>query len=87
MLNLFLFELLLKISNLAVSSSNQEGLPVNIMEAMYVGLPIVASDCRGNRDLIKNNMNGYLVGLEDCNSFYNSINEIYLNYNKSFKFI
>mgnify|MGYP003293735886 CR=1 FL=1 len=60
---------LLKISNLSISSANQEGLPVNIMEAMYAGLPIVASNCRGNRDLVKDNINGYLVDIEDNNRF------------------
>lgn len=68
---------LLKISNLAISSANQEGLPVNIMEAMYVGLPIVASDCRGNRDLVKNHINGYLISLDDSSEFSNSIQKIY----------
>ena len=52
---------LLKIADLAVSTSRQEGLPVNLMEAMYMGLPIVATDCRGNRDLVINDVNGFLV--------------------------
>ena len=43
---------LMKISDLAVSTSRQEGLPVNLIEAMMVGLPIIATNCRGNRDLI-----------------------------------
>jgi glycosyltransferase EpsD len=43
---------LLGISNLAVSTAVQEGLPVNILEAMFAGLPVIATDCRGNRDLI-----------------------------------
>lgn len=42
---------LMKISDLAVSTSRQEGLPVNLMEAMFCNLPIIATDCRGNRDL------------------------------------
>ena len=67
---------LLKISNLAVSSANQEGLPVNIMEAMYIGLPIVASDCRGNRDLVINNENGFLCALEDSKAFVNGIEKL-----------
>lgn len=67
---------LLKISNLAVSSANQEGLPVNIMEAMYIGIPIVASDCRGNRDLVINNENGFLCDLEDSNAFVNGIEKL-----------
>ena len=44
-------ETLLKISDLAVASSLREGLPVNIMEAMACGLPVIASDNRGHREL------------------------------------
>lgn len=68
---------LLKISDAAVSSANQEGLPVNIMEAMYVGLPIVATDCRGNRDLVENQKNGFLISLNDNDLFKKSIENIY----------
>lgn len=46
---------LMKISDLAVSTSRQEGLPVNLMEAMFCNLPIIATDCRGNRDLVPDN--------------------------------
>ena len=77
---------LLKISNIALSSANQEGLPVNIMEAMYVGLPIVASDCRGNRDLVFDNKNGFLIDLEDNNRYKDSIAKIYLSKNSYAKF-
>ena len=52
---------ILKITNMAVSSSKHEGLPVNIMEDMCAGLPIIATNCRGNRDLIKNEYDGLLV--------------------------
>lgn len=45
---------LMKISDLCISTSKQEGLPVNIMEAMMCELPIIATNCRGNRDLIEN---------------------------------
>lgn len=69
---------LLKISNLAISSSRQEGLPVNIMEAMYVGLPLVVTDCRGNSDLIENGKNGYVVNQFDEANFIKNIENIYL---------
>ena len=68
---------LLMISNLALSSASQEGLPVNIMEAMYVGLPIVASNCRGNRDLVFDKINGYLIDLYNNDEYTESIYKIY----------
>ncbi|MFB1052061.1 glycosyltransferase family 4 protein [Paraliobacillus sp. JSM ZJ581] len=52
---------LMLISDVAVSSSRQEGLPVNVMEAMAVGLPVIVSNCRGNNDLVKNGLNGFVV--------------------------
>ena len=66
---------LLKISDLAVSSSKQEGLPVNVMEAIYCGLPIVATDCRGNKDLVTNKKNGYIIPLNDSKEFCKRIIE------------
>ncbi|MHB1001510.1 MAG: glycosyltransferase family 4 protein [Armatimonadota bacterium] len=52
---------LLPICDVAVSASIREGLPVSIMEAMACGLPIVATNNRGHRELIHNNENGYIV--------------------------
>ena len=69
---------LLNISNLSISASKREGLPVNIMEAMFVGLPIVASNCRGNRDLVKDGVNGFLVDLDDSKRFEECVRTIYL---------
>lgn len=67
---------LMSLADAAVSSSRQEGLPVNVMEAMAIGLPVVATSCRGNRDLIQNKVNGYLVE-DDAEDFAEKIIEIY----------
>lgn len=67
---------LLRISDISVSSSKQEGLPVNIMEAMYVGLPIIATDCRGQRDLMENGKNGYIISSNDQNTFVLLLQEL-----------
>ncbi len=40
------------LADLFLFTSYQEGLPVSVMQAMAAGLPIVASDIRGNRDLL-----------------------------------
>ena len=50
---------LLQASDVAVSSSKQEGLPINIVEAMAVGLPVVATEIRGHNDLIEDSENGF----------------------------
>lgn len=68
---------LLAISNLAVASSLREGLPVNIMEALYIGLPVIATNCRGHRDLIYDGLNGYLVPINDVEKFTTIIENIY----------
>ena len=41
------------LADAVVSSSRKEGLPFNIMEAMYCGLPVVASVAKGHSDLIQ----------------------------------
>ena len=56
---------LLKQCDLAIASSLREGLPVNIMEAMACGLPVVASDNRGHRELVHHDENGWIVPVKD----------------------
>ena len=44
----------------AVSTSRIEGLPFNVMEAMACGLPVIASDIKGHRELVTHGENGLL---------------------------
>ena len=44
---------LLKISDCLISTSKREGLPVNLIEAAMSKLPIIATNCRGNREIAK----------------------------------
>ena len=55
---------LLNACDLFVFMSRQEGLPVALMEAMACGCPVICSDIRGNRDLIKDGENGWGIALE-----------------------
>ncbi|EEL67231.1 glycosyltransferase family 4 protein [Bacillus mycoides] len=70
---------LLQMCDLAVASSYREGLPVNIMEAMACGLPVVATDNRGHRELVINNKNGWIVDRDDIKAMADRIKGISIN--------
>lgn len=63
-------------ADLFLFASLQEGLPVAIMEAMACGLPIVASNIRGNYDLIDQGKGGYLVNPKDIDGFVSAEQKI-----------
>lgn len=69
-------------SDIVTLVSKHEGLPRSIMEAMALGKPVVVSNVRGNRDLIKHGENGFLVELGDIegltSSFKKLINDVKL---------
>ncbi|EJV82567.1 glycosyltransferase family 4 protein [Bacillus mycoides] len=70
---------LLQMSDLAVASSYREGLPVNIMEAMACGLPVIATDNRGHRELIISNKNGWIIDRDDIKAMADRIKGISIN--------
>lgn len=53
------------IADVCVSCSKREGLPLNIVEAMMSGTPVVATQNRGHRELIRDGESGYLVSVDD----------------------
>lgn len=54
-------------ASLFILTSDYEGMPNALMEAMALGLPCISTDCRpgGARELIKNNKNGIIVPCND----------------------
>lgn len=70
-------EKLMALADMAVSASRREGLPVNVMEAMASGLPAVVTDCRGNRELVKDGQNGFVVDSDDAAGFAAAVEKIY----------
>lgn len=51
-----------------ISASQSEGLPFNIMESLYCGTPVIASNVKGNNDLIRDGLNGRLFELSNIDS-------------------
>lgn len=70
---------LMQVADIAVSSSKQEGLPVNLMEAMGVGLPLIVNNCRGNRDLVQDGVNGLLVTANATEEWQASVETLLAN--------
>lgn len=50
--------------------SNYEGLPISLLEAMCMGLPLVASNVGGVCELIEDNNNGFLVSNDEKEIIY-----------------
>lgn len=53
------------IVDVQVCCSKREGLPLNVVESMLSGNPVVASLNRGHRELIENGKTGYIVAVDD----------------------
>lgn len=59
--------------------SMREGLPKSLMEGMCCGKPLIASDIRGCRDLVKNKNIGEIINPKDYKSIIKGLERIYTN--------
>lgn len=73
---------ILGLAEIFLFSSLQEGLPVAVMEAMAVGLPVVCSNVRGNADLIDNEKGGYVLDKFDSDRWSDSIYSLLMDKNR-----
>lgn len=70
-------------SDIICSMSYREGLPRNIMEGMAQGKPFIVTDIRGNRDIIKNDRNGFIVSVNDYQKTAEKIEGLMSNLEKN----
>ncbi|HCN0751109.1 TPA: glycosyltransferase family 4 protein, partial [Escherichia coli] len=64
---------ILKASDVFVLPSLWEGMPLAILEAQSTGLPCIVSNINGNNCLVKNEFDGFLIELNDIDSFINAL--------------
>ncbi|GGB77504.1 capsular polysaccharide biosynthesis protein [Flavobacterium suaedae] len=60
-------------SKLYISTSRYEGLPYSVIETLSLGKPCVVSNCDGNKDLVQNNYNGYVIDNEDVENYKDKV--------------
>lgn len=51
----------LAVSHLNVFPSEREGLPVNLMESLAMGVPVITIDSRGCREVVQHGVNGTVI--------------------------
>lgn len=71
--------------DVVVSSSRSEGLPFNIIEALGCGVPVIASDIKGHRDLIRDSVNGMLFENGNKESLIDCMKKMYDGYTDELK--
>ncbi|MFH1778036.1 MAG: glycosyltransferase family 4 protein [Candidatus Omnitrophota bacterium] len=70
---------ILSVMDVFVLTSKWEGLPVAIMEAMYMGVPVVANCVDGVQELVQDKVTGYLVSPGDIEGMANRVVELLAN--------
>lgn len=74
--------LLAAIADIGISTSKQEGLGLGLAEEMLCGVPIIASQDRGHREMVAHGVNGYLFDQGNQEEFIKHIVELESNESK-----
>ncbi len=70
---------LLSIADVFCLTSFREGLPISMLEAMSIGLPVIGTNVPGIRDVVAHGKNGFLVDLGDSKGLKDSLLKILVN--------
>jgi hypothetical protein len=63
-------------NDIFILTSLWEGLPISLLEAMWLGKICIVTNCIGNRDVIENKINGYIITEEN---YKDIIKNLYIN--------
>lgn len=63
-------------SDIFVLTSNWEGFPLSILEAMRIGLPVIASDVGGVKEAVISGLTGYTVQRDDLNGLTQKLRQL-----------
>jgi glycosyltransferase involved in cell wall biosynthesis len=69
----------LAITDILLFPSEREGMPVNIMEALGMGIPVITCNTRGCRDLVRHGENGFLIAGQNPKALTRAIQQLITN--------
>ncbi len=67
---------IMKTSDIMILTSETEGLPRSILEAMVVGLPVIATRVGGIPEVIRNGVEGFLIDVGDYDAVAKSLEKL-----------
>ncbi|NBD24201.1 glycosyltransferase family 4 protein [Paenibacillus glycinis] len=70
---------LICLADILALMSHREGLPKVLLEGLAAGKPMVVTQVRGNRDLVSDGDNGYVVPVGDVDATVAAIQDLYRN--------
>ncbi|MCH2216128.1 MAG: glycosyltransferase, partial [Flavobacteriales bacterium] len=76
----------LALADVNVFPSEREGLPVNLMESLAMGVPVITSNSRGCREVVRNEIDGLILEKNDLTSLTNSMERLLQNREELEKF-
>ena len=74
-------------SDVFINTSESEGIPVSIMEALSFGIPVIAPDVGGISEIIMNGLNGFLINEKDNIGLYAEAMQLIADMNSQDYFI
>jgi glycosyltransferase involved in cell wall biosynthesis len=77
---------LLKMADIGILCSHEEGFSNAILEAMASRLPLVVTDVGGNKEAVINGKTGWVVPAKDCQALANAISDLISDKDKAKKF-
>ena len=69
----------IKSAEIFILSSDYEGMPNALIEAMCMGLPVISTKVSGATDLIRHGENGFLTDCGNCEQFEKALDELLAN--------
>ena len=72
-------EAVMKAHDIVINFSEAESFSLTCLDALYYGVPLIATDCGGPAELFESGQSGFLVPNRDVQAMANAINQLVAN--------